>query len=348
MEKKKIKVSDYISETLSQYGIKYVYGIMGGGAACLNDSFIKNPDIQYVCFHHEQGASNAAIAESKLKNDISVVNPTTGCGGGNCITSLISAYQDSIPLLFISGNFRLNQTSRYLNETLNINLRKIGLQEHDIISHVKGATKYSKFITDPNQVPYELKKCMDICMSDRKGPCWIDIPADIQNELIDIPDLYENSIDYISNEFTNKKIDLNKIVLFKYALEKSIKPIVLAGYGVHLSNSRPEFIKFIEKNQIPFVTSFLAKDLTAFDHSLNIGTIGIKGSRAGNYAMQKSDLLLILGCSLNSSHIGYDDKLFSPNSYKILVNIDKNDYLKNNVKIDLFFDNNLKDFFKYV
>lgn len=348
MVENNIKVSDYISKTLSNYGIKYIYGIMGGGAAGLNDSFISNKKLQYICFHHEQGACNAAIAESKIKNDISVVNPTTGCGGGNCITSLISAYQDSIPLLFISGNFRLNQTSRFLNNKLNIKLRKIGLQEHDIISHVEGAVKYSAFITNPEDVPYELNKAINICMSGRKGPCWIDIPADIQNAYIKNPIFEESSIDYISNCDEDFTVDLKKIALFKHYLSNSIRPIVLAGYGIHLSNSRQDFVKFIEANSLPYVSTFLSKDLTDYNHPLYVGTIGIKGSRAGNFAMQKSDLLIIFGCSLNSSHIGYDEKLFSPLSRKILINIDKNDFLKNNVKIDLFFNNNIKDFFKYV
>jgi acetolactate synthase-1/2/3 large subunit len=348
MVENKIKVSDYISQTLSNYGIKYIYGIMGGGAAALNDSFITNRKLQYICFHHEQGACNAALAESKIKNNISVVNPTTGCGGGNCITSLISAYQDSIPLLFISGNFRLNQTSRFLNNKLEIKLRKIGLQEHDIISHVQGATKYSVFITNPEDIPYEINKAINICMSGRKGPCWIDIPADIQSAYITIPKFEESSIDYISNQDEYSKIDLKNLTLFKHLLLNSERPIVLAGYGIHLSDSRLEFVKFIESNSLPYVSTFLSKDLTDYDHPLYVGTIGIKGSRAGNFAIQKSDLLIILGCSLNSSHIGYDEKLFSPLSKKILVNIDKNDFMKNNVKIDLFFNNNIKDFFKYV
>jgi acetolactate synthase-1/2/3 large subunit len=344
----KIRVSDYIAQALSNYGIKNIYGIMGGGAANLNDSFIRNENLQYICFHHEQGACNAALAESKITNNLSVVNPTTGCGGANCITSLISAYQDSIPLLFISGNFRLNQTSRFLNDKLNIKLRKIGLQEHDIIPHVQGASKYSVFITKPEDVPLELNKAINICMSGRKGPCWIDIPADIQSAYIKIPSFEESSIDYISNQNQFYKIDLKNISLFKHLLNDSVRPIVLAGYGIHLSNSRKEFVKFIESNSLPYVSTFLSKDLTEYNHPLYIGTIGIKGSRAGNFAIQKSDLLIIFGCSLNSSHIGYDENLFSPSSKKILINIDENDYLKNNVKIDLFFNNNIKDFFKYV
>lgn len=335
----RVRVSDYISHKLSEYGIKRVYGIMGGGAASLNDGFIKNPDIDYICFHHEQGASNAALAESKLKNDIAIVNPTTGCGGANCITTLISAYQDSIPLIFISGNYRLNQTTNFLNKNLNIKLRKIGLQEHDIISHVKGATKYSSFITEANQVPYELEKMIHLSMEGRKGPCWLDIPSDIQNQIIDI-DLCTK---YIPEINSNNQI-VNNIELFKTKLEASQKPLILAGYGIHLSNSQNKFRTYIDKHSVPFVSTFLAKDIIEYNHPLNIGTIGIKGSRSGNYAMQKCDLLLILGSSLNVSHIGYDENLFSPNSEKILVNIDENDYLKNNVKIDLFFKNDIGDF----
>jgi acetolactate synthase-1/2/3 large subunit len=81
---------------------------------------------------------------------------------------------------------------------------------------------------------------------------------------------------------------------------------------------------------------------------LFIGSIGIKGSRAGNFAIQNCDLLLVLGCSLNCSHTGYDEKLFSPNSYKVMIDIDKNEYLKNTVKIDKFIESDLGDFFKNV
>jgi acetolactate synthase-1/2/3 large subunit len=346
MVKQRIRVSDYIALKLSEHGITRVYGIMGGGAASLNDAFIINPNINYVCFHHEQGAANAALSESKLKNDISVVNPTTGCGGANCITSLISAYQDSIPLLFISGNYRLNQTTRYLNEKLNINLRKIGIQEHDIIPHVENATKYCSFITDANQVPFELAKSLHTCMHGRKGPCWIDIPSDIQNQYIEI-DLNEK-YDFKPNINTELEINLEDINEYKNKLNNSLKPLILAGYGVHLSNSQNEFKSYIEKYSIPFVTTFLGKDIVEYDHTLHIGTIGIKGSRAGNFAIQKCDLLIILGSSLNVTHIGYDENLFSPKSQKILVNIDENDYLKNNVKIDIFFNTDIGDFLKNV
>lgn len=345
-----MRVADYIAERLAKLGVKYIYGIMGGGAAGLNDAFIINEKLKYICFHHEQGAANAALGESKVTNSLSVVNPTTGCGGLNCMTSLVSAYQDSIPVLFISGNFRLQQTTRYLNREKNINLRKIGLQEHDIISNVQPSTKWSCFIENPNEVPEKLEFAIKTCLSGRKGPCWIDIPADIQG--MQIEDKYLNvddlSVDYLSNEKSINSNQLYNILLMKNILEKSEKPLVLAGYGIHLSDSQEKFLKFIDKYNIPFVTTFLSKDYVDYRHNLNIGTIGIKGSRAGNFAIHNCDYLLVLGSSLGPAHIGYNDKIFSPSSYKVFVNIDKYEKLKDNVNVDLFIDCNLRDFFDYV
>ena len=333
-----MKVNDYISERLYQEGVRYIFGVMGGGAAGLNDGFIRSK-LKYICFHHEQGAANAAIAYSKSNNHISVINPTTGCGGLNCITSLVSAFQDSVPLLFISGNYRLHETSRYLNKTKNINLRKFGLQEHDVIEHVKYATKYFDFVEDKNKIPIILEKAIYQCKIGRPGPCWIDIPSDIQVQEIDEEFLFP-SIDLVQNNFGHH----SKLDEFNRLLSESNRPLILLGSGVNISNAKQEAIDFIEKNQIPSVSTYSAKNILPLDHFLSIGTIGIKGSRAGNFALQNCDLLISLGCSLNSTHIGYDKNLFSPKSKKILINIDENDYLKNNVEIDLFIKQDLKVF----
>jgi acetolactate synthase-1/2/3 large subunit len=333
----KIRVSDYISQALSSIGVKYVYGIMGGGASGLNDGFIKNKSIQYICTHHEQGAGYAACGEAKVTRNLAVVNPTTGCGGANCITPLLDAWQDSLPLLFLSGNVKLDQCSSVINERNSCNIRKYGVQESDIISTVKSLTKYSKLIERAEDTPEILKSAIECALKPRMGPVWIDVPSDIQHSLIDIPQDF--CID-LQKGF-NEAIDLK-------SLKKAKRPLVLAGYGVYLSNQEKEFRSFIEQHNIPFVTSYLGIDLVPYEHSLNLGSIGIKGSRAGNFAIQNCDYLLILGCSLNCSHTGYDEKLFSPNSYKVQVDIDNNEYKKNKIQIDKFYETELGDFFKNV
>ena len=338
MVENKIRVSDFISQTLSSIGVKHVYGIMGGGAAGLNDGFIKNESIKYICTHHEQGAGFAACGEAKVTRKLAVVNPTTGCGGANCITPLLDAWQDSLPIMFISGNVKVEQCSSVINKKNDCNIRKYGIQESDIISTVKSLTKFAKLVEDADETPEILKEAIEIALSPRKGPVWIDIPSDVQHAYIDYPSNFSFNLNH---DYGSTPINLSK-------LKSAKRPLVLAGYGVYLSGQSEEFKKFIEKNNLPFVTSYLGIDLLPYEHDLNLGSIGIKGSRAGNFAILNFDYLLILGCSLNCSHTGYDEKLFSPNSYKTQIDIDNNEFKKNKINIDEFFECDLGVFFNNV
>ncbi len=102
-----MRVADWIANYLWDIGVSRVHGLMGGGAAGLNDGFIKHKGLEYICYHHEQGAGHAGVGEAKYTGRLSVVNPTTGCGGTNCATSVLNAWQDGVPVLFLSGNVKL-------------------------------------------------------------------------------------------------------------------------------------------------------------------------------------------------------------------------------------------------
>ena len=346
-----MRVCDYIAKRLYEYGVRNIYGLMGGGASGLNDGFIKNGQLNYICFHHEQGAGHAAVAEAKLTNKLSVVNPTTGCGGTNCVTSVLNAWQDSVPVLFLSGNVRLNQTSKYINERKDIGLRKYGVQEHPITDTVRNMTKYSVMITKVEDVAYEIDKAIHIATKHRMGPVWVDVPANIQTALM--PETYKRFIDEPS--FT-QKLDsdilflkqLQNITSIESLIKQSSRPLILAGYGVHLSDSRDEFVSFVEKHSIPYVSTFNSRDLLPGNHKLNIGCIGLKGCRAANFAIQNCDLLIILGSCLNNSHVGYDEKLFSPKSKKVVVDVDMNELQKDTVQFDFAIEMDLKQFFKHI
>lgn len=332
-----MRVSDYIAKILSEKGVRHVYGLVGGGSAGLNDGFFCNQDIEFIGFHHEQGAGYAALAASKTNKKLSVVNVTTGCGGTNALTPCLSAWQDSVPMLFLSGNVSKFSTSRYINKENNIQLRKYGLQEHDIVSTVKNMTKFSHFIESVEEVPYILSKAIYIAESGRPGPVWIDIPANIQ--LAEIKEPYNLFIP----ESLNINIDykINDIIL---ELKSCVRPLVIAGQGVSLSNSNNLFKEFIEKINIPFVTTFGATDILSSNHKNFIGVIGVKGNRSANFAIQNSDLLIILGSSMNTSHIGYDTKIFSPKSKKIVIDIDINELKKEVIAIDIPICGDIKDF----
>jgi acetolactate synthase-1/2/3 large subunit len=333
-----MRVCDWIANYLYNLGVIRVHGLMGGGASGLNDGFIKHGKIGYICYHHEQGAGHAAIGESKFTGKLSVVNPTTGCAGTNCATSVLNAWQDSVPVLFLSGNVRLATCSGHINKKNHINIRKYGIQEHHVVDTYKSMTKFSYFIDDINDVAFILQYAVHTALSGRPGPVWIDIPGDIQTA--EMPETYR---EFTPIELVKPPADFSKV---KEAIAKSNRPIVLAGYGIRQSNTVDQFVNFVEKYQIPYVSTYGARDYTANDHPLSIGAVGIKGSRAGNFAMQNADLLLILGSSLGASVIGYDPKQFSPASYKIAVDLDINELKKNIIDIDEKYNVNLEKFFK--
>jgi acetolactate synthase-1/2/3 large subunit len=133
--------------------------------------------------------------------------------------------------------------------------------------------------------------------------------------------------------------------VLKEKLNDASRPLVLAGYGIRQSGTVDQFKSFIEKTQVPFVSTYGARDYLPDNHPLNVGTVGIKGSRAGNFALQNADLLIILGSSLGASVIGYDPKQFSPESFKIMIDIDQNEIDKNIIKIDHVYHTSLKKFF---
>jgi acetolactate synthase-1/2/3 large subunit len=334
-----MRVCDWISDYLYNLGIENVHGIMGGGASGLNDGFIKNGKINYICYHNEQGAGHSAMGEAIYTGKVSVVNPTTGCAGTNCATSVLDAWQDGVPVLFISGNVRMNTCSSWINTTKNINLRKYGIQEHNVVSMYKNMTKYAHFITSIDEVAYVITKALYMAKEGRPGPCWVDIPGDIQTA--EMPETYKLFIadDPINRIHTN----LDEL---KNQLEQSERPVVLVGQGIRQTNTVDSFIKFIEKYKLPFVTTYGATDYASNDHELNMGAIGIKGCRYGNFVVQNASLLLVLGSSLNSSVIGYDPKQFSIGSKKIVVDIDSDELNKDILDISEKYNMDLSDFFE--
>jgi len=339
-----MRVCDWIAQYLYDQGVTRVHGLMGGGASGLNDGFIRQGQIDYICYHHEQGAGHAAIGESKYTGKIAVVNPTTGCAGTNCATSVLNAWQDSVPVLFLSGNVRSSTCSGPINARKGINIRKYGIQEHHVIETYRSMTKMVYFIQRPEQVAFYLQMAMHTATSGRPGPVWLDIPGDVQTaQMPEKFNQHDATGDLLQMATYTTKPDYSAI---RHAIEQAERPVVLAGYGIRQSNTVSEFVNFVEGYQIPYVSTYGARDYTAHDHPLNIGAVGIKGSRAGNFAMQNADLLLVLGSSLGASVIGYDPDQFSPASYKIVVDVDNNEMFKDIVKIDSKAFCSLSEFFR--
>ena len=181
----KIKLAAYAAKLLVQNGITHCFSVTGGGAMHLNDGFGHESGLSTLYMHHEQACAIAAECYARVYNKPALLCVTTGPGGTNAITGVLGAWLDSIPMIVISGQVRYDNTARWSG----VGIRSMGDQEFDITRSVDCMTKYSKMVLDPYSIRYEIEKCLWLAQTGRPGPCWLDIPVDIQGMYIEDMDL---------------------------------------------------------------------------------------------------------------------------------------------------------------
>jgi acetolactate synthase-1/2/3 large subunit len=304
-------------DQLLKWGAKHIFLVTGGGAMHLNDSIGTAQGLQYICTHHEQAAAIAAEGYARITNRPGLLNVTTGPGGINALNGVFGAWTDSIPMLVISGQVKRETCIATYGMT---KLRQLGDQEVDIVRMVKGITKYSILIEDPSTIAYHLERAWYLAQHGRPGPCWLDVPVDVQAALIDEKKLahYEPQEDELAWDAKKVCADVADVL---ERLRQAKRPVVLAGTGVRLANALPEFEAVIEKLRIPTVTAW-THDLIASDHESFCGRPGTIGDRAGNFTVQNSDLLLVLGSRLNVRQTSYNWASFARFATTIQVDID--------------------------
>tara|TARA_Y100000031_G_scaffold57712_2_gene65414 strand:- start:345 stop:2123 length:1779 start_codon:yes stop_codon:yes gene_type:complete len=316
-----MRVADFIIQYLKNKNVKNFFSVTGRGTLFLNDALAREKNVKSFFFHHEQSAAFAAITTPSTNNNISCCMVSTGCASTNTVTAVLSAWQDGLPVIFLSGQNFLNETTSYKKK----NIRTYGQQEADIIKIIKPITKYSKMITDPMQIKYELDKAFFFANNKIKGPVWLDIPLDIQNSRLEDKKLKSFSKNYEIIKCSSKLI--NKVFS---EIKFANRPAVLIGSGVKNAKCIEEFKKFVNKYQIPVVYTSSGSSILGSEYKLSIGSIGSQGcSREGAFTVQNCDLLIVLGSRLNSLTIGLDVKKFARNAKKIIIDIDKDEYEKN-------------------
>ncbi len=331
-----IKFSDYLVNFLSKKGLSQSFGITGGGAMHLNDSFAKSKKIKSIFTHHEQSAAMAAESYYREIGKPCILNVTSGPGGTNSITGVAGAWIDSIPMFIISGQVESHHMIK------NTKLRQIGIQEINIIDVVKKITKKSFFLKNLDNIEKKIEDLYKVMIDGRPGPVWLDVPLDIQKARFKIKKTYKKN----QKQKAYKSFNVKR---FSKLLNESKKPIIIAGNGVHISKTEKEFLKFISKVNIPVITSWNGSDLINTNNKNYIGRMGIFGDRAANLAAQNSDLQIIMGSRMSIPMIGYKTREFSKNAKKIIIEIDKSEIKKkllSNVKLRI--NNSLKDFFKLI
>lgn len=329
------KLSDYLMDYLSKEGVHHIFMLPGGGCMHLVDSLGKHPNIDYTVNLHEQATAIAVEAYAQYTNDIGVGLVTTGPGGTNAITGVASAWLDSIPCLFISGQVKREDMKGSRG------VRQMGFQEIDIVEMVKPITKYAVTVTDPNTILYHLQKALHLAKSGRFGPVWLDIPLDVQAAMINENELLVFDPKEIPVHIS---VDNQKIHDTIELINQSKRPVILVGNGVRLSNAVSLFLEFAQILNIPILTTWKTIDILPEDHRLYIGRPGSIGQRGANFALQNSDLFISIGARLDFGQIGYNHKNFARAAKKIIIDIDESEIGKMMTPIDVAISTDAKVF----
>ena len=353
----KIKLANYISETLVANGITQNFSVTGGGAMHLNDAFGHQKGMHTLYQHHEQACAMAAESYARIYNRPALLCVTSGPGGTNAITGVLGAWLDSIPMLIISGQVRYDNTARWAEEQNGTHLRAMGDQEFDITKSIDCMTKYSEMLTDPYRVRYALEKCIYLSQTGRPGPCWLDIPVDIQGKFIETDELIgfdpadyaaggdgwekENAHRIPADADTTKReaavppVDPQQVQTILEKIRASRRPIFYTGNGIRIAGAESLFLEVAHRLGIPVVVGWNGPDIIPSDDPLYVGRPGGRGDRPGNLAVQNADLILSIGSRLNIRQVGYDFKSWARDAYVIVNDIDAEELRKPSVHCDL-------------
>lgn len=339
----KMKVSDYIAQTLVEHGITQVFTVTGGGAMHLNDALGHQKGMHCLYQHHEQACAIAAESYARIHNKLALLCVTTGPGGTNAITGVVGGWLDSIPMLVLSGQVRYDTTARWSG----VGIRAMGDQEFDIVKAVGCMTKYSEMVIDPMRIRYCLEKAIYLACSGRPGPTWLDIPLDIQGAYIEKEELigfdseeYEAGIEgqklpkKVSDEIARKILD---------KIRHASRPVFNAGNGIRIAGAYPVFERVVKKLGIPVVTGWNSQDLMCDEDPFYVGRAGGMGDRAGNFAIQNSDLVFSVGSRLSIRQVGYDYKTWAREAYTIINDIDSEELKKPSLHVDMAVHADAKD-----
>lgn len=319
----KKRVADVIADILLEHGVTDIFSIVGGGSMFLNDAFGHRDGLRVMFNHHEQACSMAAEGYVRASGRMAAVCVTTGPGATNAITGVLGAFQDNYPMLVISGQVRWPTSAG----STGLPLRFMGEQEHNIVDTVRPLTKYVTLLREPQQVRYEMEKAIYLAKHGRPGPCWIDVPLDVQSALIED----ERLSAYLSPQ---EPAGWDRDV-FLAELKKAKRPVILTGSAIRSNNCVTAFRELVRRLHVPVLAATYNADLFTGEHPSYYGNFGVNGGRAGNFIVQNADLVIGMGCRMAFRQIGFNYEAFSPNSRRMVIDVDANELKKPTLRIDV-------------
>jgi len=286
-------VSDYFADWLVRRGIERVFTLPGGMIAPLLDAIYRR-GVQIVTMHHEQGVAFAADGVGRYTATPGVALATAGPGATNMLTAIGSAYLDSVPSVFLTG-----QVQSYLLKGERP-VRQYGFQECDVVAMATPVTKAAWRAGAGSEVPDLLDEAFELAISGRPGPVLLELPSDIQTAAVPAGRRPRAAVPKPSYE------DSGILAAILADAAAARRPLALLGGGVQAAGAAERCRQFLERLGIPAATSVTALDVLSADHPLRLGMIGMYGNRWVNLAVEESDFVLVLGSRLDFGTLGAD------------------------------------------
>ena len=309
---KKIKLekptsgSQLVLQTLKELGVEIIFGYPGGSMLPLYDTIHNFEGIQHILARHEQGATHEAEGYAKSSGKVGVVVVTSGPGATNAVTGIADAYLDSVPLLVFTG-----QVGRQ-------SIGKDAFQEADTVGITAPITKYNYQIRETIDIPRIVTEAYYLARTGRPGPVEIDLPKDVST--LEVTEINDPSLNLPHYHESEKATD-EQLQELLTELSVSKKPVIIAGGGINYSGSVDIFRAFVEKYQIPVVSTLLGLGTLPISHELQLGMAGMHGSYAANMALVEADYIINLGSRFDDRVVSNPAK-FAKNAVVAHIDID--------------------------
>lgn len=327
----KLNGAAILIECLIEQGVGTVFGFPGGAVLPIYDELYKRQDrINHVLTAHEQHAGHAADGYARASGKTGVCIATSGPGATNLVTPIATAYMDSSPVVFITGN---------VPQTL---MGTDSFQEADISGMTMPVTKHNYLVTRVEKLAPTIREAFFIAASGRPGPVLIDIPKDVQiAETEYTPASGDELIPALSlkRSIAQLRPDGAALEHYKHKAEPRLeraaqliaeahKPLIYCGGGVKLSGAEEALLALAERADAPIVSSLMGLGAIPANHSRMLGLLGMHGTHAANIAMQRCDLLIAVGVRFSDRALG-NAAAFAPNAKVLHIDIDRAEINKN-------------------
>jgi acetolactate synthase-1/2/3 large subunit len=314
--------ADIVLKTLLEEGVDVIFGYPGANTLPLNDRMADSP-IRHYLMRHEQAAAHAADGYARATGKVGVCLATSGPGATNLVTGIATAYMDSTPMVAITAQVNSDLWGRD------------AFQETDIIGITMPITKHSFMIRDANQIASSLRQAFQLASTGRTGPVLVDIPKDILSARCS--EQPKKAPKAQPKRIENRE-PLERIA---QALNRSERPVILIGGGVKLGDACTQMSEFVQKAQIPFVTTMMGIGSVASANGFNLGFIGTHGNELANRMIHQSDFILALGTRFTERSTSVIDE-FAPLATVAQIDIDPTSIGKN-VKVDIPFVGDIQE-----